>query len=155
MTIIEALEEVNDALTPVPTFIFADLNEANFLVDAIETANMPVFLVLPFTVVDTFGKSGTIQSTFELQGFMFTKKSDQRTIDYSAADVESELIQPMRLLARKFLHRLNAHSIIDPETAGVKVTSYEPIYSSMDANLFGVFLRATVPVKEHPVVCIQ
>jgi hypothetical protein len=155
MTIIEALEEVNDGLTPAPTFIFADLNEANFSVDAIANADLPVLIVLPFTPVDAIGKSGALKTTFELQAFMLTKKSDQVTKDFSAAEIEIEIVAPMRLLARKFIHNLNGHAIIDPETQGITSVSYQPIYSSMDAELHGVFIRATVPVMEKPLVCIQ
>jgi hypothetical protein len=154
MTIIEALEEVNDGLTPAPTFIFADLNEANFSVDAIANADL-LLIVLPFTPVDAIGKSGALKTTFELQAFMLTKKSDQVTKDFSAAEIEIEIVAPMRLLARKFIHNLNGHAIIDPETQGITSVSYQPIYSSMDAELHGVFIRATVPVMEKPLVCIQ
>jgi hypothetical protein len=63
------------------------------------------------------------------------------------------MIEPMRLLARKFMHKLNEHSIIDTEGPGMSQIVYTPVYSENDANLFGVKINATIPVMEKPVVC--
>lgn len=148
MTILTALQAVNSSLRAPMSFVYADLNEANFTVDQIANASLPVLIILPFTTKDTPGKSGILKTTFELTAFVLTKKTDQNTTDYSAATLETEVIAPMRLKARQFMHKLNEHAIIDPETSGIQQINIQPTYSSMDANLHGVVITATVPVME-------
>jgi hypothetical protein len=147
MTIVEALQEVCEGMQAPPEFIYADLNEANLTVDQIIGSKFPVFILLPIVVVDNIGSSSSTGSTFDLQAFMLTRSANP-TVDYKAETIETEVIAPMRLKARQFIHRLNEHSIIDSESKGIRQVTYQPIYSETDANLFGVMVRATVPVRE-------
>lgn len=153
MTILTALEAVADSLSRKVTFIYADLNEANLDMDKIVKSDFPVLIVVPFVPVDAPGKSGILKTTFELNAFMLNKASNI-TVDFKASVIETEVIAPMRLLARRYMHLLNEHSIIDPETAGITSINYQPMYSSMDADLFGVMIRATVPVIENETICV-
>lgn len=154
MTILEALEEVKDSLAGLNTLIYADLNEANATeTDKLTNSELPVILILPITTDDVIGKSGLIKTTFPFEAF-FLNKSSNLTVDYKAADMETEVIAPMRLLARRYMHLLNEHSIIDPETPGITNINYQPVYSSMDVNLYGVRVRANVPVVENAVICL-
>lgn len=155
MTILEALEEVSNGLSRSVTFFYADLNEANFSIDQLVNSDLPVLIILPFTVVDVRSKSGILKSSFELQAFMLDKDIDQITTDYKAKDVENKVIAPMRMLAREFIFKLTEHSIVDPETAGITQATFQPIYSELDANLYGVFIRAQVPVMEGLTGCVH
>jgi hypothetical protein len=154
MTILEALTEVQQESVGLKTMIFADLNEANATyVDKLVKSEFPVLLVLPFAPTDTIGKSGALKTTVDLDLFFLTT-SKNPTVDYKSTEVETECIAPMRLLARKFIHNLNHHSIIDPEGAGIVTYTLTPAYSSMDANLYGVEVRVNVPVMERAQVCV-
>ena len=153
MTILEALEEVNTNMRTPFEFVYAGLNEANFNLDNVSNDDHPVMVVLPFTPVDNPGTSSVLKTTVDLQFFILTKKTDQQTIDFTAADIETEIIAPMRIQARAFMFRLNQHSIVDPETAGITNIRYQPSYSQFDSNLFGVFVSASVPVMEAITGC--
>lgn len=152
MTIIEALQEVNASMSRTLTLIYADLDEANVDVDKLVNSELPVNIILPITPVDTPSTSGILKTTFELNAF-FLNKSEVITTDYKSIQVETDVIAPMRALAREFMFRLNEHEITDPETKGISSITYQPVYSSMDANLFGVWARATVPVMEGVTGC--
>lgn len=154
MTILEAIQDVNTNLSRSVTLIYADLNEANFDVDKLISSQLPILVVLPIVPVDNRGKSGVLKTTFELQAF-FLNKSEKITTDYKSIEIETEVIAPMRQLAREFIFRLTQHSIIDPETDGITQATHQPIYSSMDANLFGVYTRCDVPVMEGITGCVH
>lgn len=155
MTIIEALEEVKALVPGIRKLILADMNEANATeTDQLIDSELPAMLVMPFEPVDNFPNqgSGLTKTTVDLDIF-FLMRSTNPTIDYSSAKIEIECVAPMRLLARKFVHQLQTHAIIDPETAGITRVQHSPVYSGLDANLFGNRLRMNVPVIENPVVC--
>lgn len=154
MTILAALEAVKVLLPAIKTFIYADLNEANAnYTDQLTAAELPVLIVMPINTVDGVGKSGLLKSTFELQAFLLDKSANITT-EYSSSAIETEVIAPIRLMARRYMHLLNEHSIIDPETQGITSIKYNPVYSSMDTNLFGVNIIAQVPVVENPLACL-
>lgn len=156
MTILEAIEEVVEDMSQNVTLIYADLNEANFDVDKLVGSEFPVLIVLPFIPVDTPGTSGVLKTTFDFQAFLLNKDVMQSTVDYRAIEVENNVVAPMRMLAREFMHKFNEHTIIDPEDKiGIGARTYQPIYSSMDANLHGVFIRARVPVMEGITGCVD
>lgn len=151
MTIIAALQQVNDLLPTATEMIYADLSEANTQVDGESDLNKPVNIILPIEVEDTISGSGTV-SQFELNAF-FLVKHRRPTIDYKSIEVETECVAPMRQLARQFIHRLNEHSIINPTSAGITRVRYRPVYSELDKGLFGVWVRGFVPVRENLNVC--
>ena len=153
MTILEAIEEVAGTILPVPTFYYADLNEANIDADPLANSAFPLMIVLPIVPTDNPSKSGVLKTTMTLQFFMLNKKTDQYTIQYNSVVIENEIIAPMRSLAREFMFKLNRHSIVDPETAGATNIRYEPTYSALDANCHGVFVTASVPFMEKITGC--
>lgn len=152
MTIVETLEDVVDNLSTETTFLYvASLNEANLLAD--DNLTFPVCFMLPVVVQDTPGKSGALKSTFPLRAYFFDKITNPTT-DFKANEVETTVIAPMRNLAREFMHKLNETELIDQETSGIGSRTFEPEYGLMDANLFGVFVTATVPVMEGVTGCV-
>jgi hypothetical protein len=154
MTIVETLEDVNDNLSVATRFIYVNsLNEANYLVDALTDGEFPVCLMLPVIVRDTPGKSGILKSKFQL-GAYFLNKISGTTNDFKTNEVESTVIKPMRDLAREYVHKLNETDLIDPETDGIGERTFEPEYDLMDASLFGVFVKADVPVMEGVTGCV-
>lgn len=153
MSIIDALQEVNNTMSTPLTFVYADLNEANATeTDKLIDSALPVLIVMQVTPTDKPGASGLLATSFEFNGW-FLNKSANITVDYRSIDIESEIIYAMRVLAREFLFKLSQHAIIDPQTNGIQERTYQPIYSSMDANLFGVWVKCTVPVIETNTGC--
>lgn len=135
------------------TLIYADLNEANATdTDKLENSELPILIVFQVTPIDKPGSSGLIATTFEFNGY-FLNKSENVTVDFRSIDIEAEVIYPMRVLAREFIFKLSTHSIIDPQTEGIQERTYQPVYSSMDANLFGVWAKCVVPVIETNTGC--
>lgn len=149
MTLLSALEEITDGLTDIKTLLNADLYEANALADAMNAASYPLVLLLPVPITDTPGRSGALKSTVDLQLFFLDKSTNDYTIDYSGAAIETDFIEPMRLLARRFIHKLNEHEIIDPESEGIEARTYTPEYSLFDAHMFGVSVTCQVPMMER------
>jgi hypothetical protein len=153
MTILEAIEAVKDSLTTVPEFFYADLNEANIDADALLNSQFPLMIVLPFNITDNPGRSGVLKSSVDFQAFFLAKKADQVTIQYNSVVIENEIVAPMRALARQFFFRMNQHSLIDKEGSGIVNILYQPTYSALDANVHGVFVRATLPMIEGITGC--
>lgn len=152
MTINAALEAVKATLPAIKTLIYADLNESNYLADALETSEYPLLLIVPIVVTEATGHTtGLDEGTFELNAYMLDKQTEP-TIDYSSADIETRYIAPMRLLARQYMHRLSTHSIVAPgKVVGDK--TYTPEYGLLDAHLYGVNIRCQIPVLENINAC--
>lgn len=148
MTLLAAIEEVKDEMTAIKTLLNADMFEANMLADKLLTSEYPLLLILPIPIVDTPGESGALKSTVDLQLY-FLDRGTALTTDYVTSDIETDFIEPMRLMARRFIHRLNDHSIIDPESDGIQSRTYTPEYGLFDAHTFGVSVRAQVPIMER------
>jgi hypothetical protein len=155
MTILEALEEVKTNMYGIATQHYASLEEANVPADFYETADYPLQVILPFVPVDNLAESGALKTTVELHFFILNKYTAQKTVEFKAREVETAVIAPMRLLARKFMHKLGEHSILDPEVKNaITNVRYIPAYSSMDADLHGVEVIAQLAVMERPSVCV-
>lgn len=154
MNLLSAITEIRNEMTDIKTLLNADLFEANQLADALLTSAYPMILLLPIPIVDDPGSSGVLKSTVDLQLY-FLNRGEALTSDYSGADVEAKFIEPMRKLARRFIHKLNEHKIIDPETRGIGPRTYTPEYGLFDAHTFGVSVRASVPIMERTTgICI-
>jgi hypothetical protein len=148
MTLLSAIEEIKSEMTDIKTLLNADLFEANQLADALLSSEYPMILLLPIPIVDTPGSSGVLKSTVDLQLYFLNRGTDI-TPDYSGANIETNFIEPMRKYARQFIHKLNKHAIIDPETRGIEARTYTPEYGLFDAHTFGVSVRAQVPIIER------
>lgn len=154
MSILEAIEDIKNSLSPAPaTFFYADLNEANIDADALLNAAYPLMIVIPFIPVDNPGRSGVLKTTVELDIFFLNKKTGQATVQYNSMEIENEIIAPMRAMARQFFHKMNQHEIIDKETGGVTNIRLQPTYSALDANAHGVWAKATAAVMERITGC--
>jgi hypothetical protein len=154
MTILSAIEAVRTNMAAaIPTFIYCDLNEANIEADFKAVTDYPLMILLPFAPVDIPGKSGKLKTTANLTFFLLGKH-EQATSEHKASEVETAVVAPMRLLARRFVHKLGEHSIIDPESNGIQSVTYNPTYMQLDANLHGVEVVFTIPVMENAVVCV-
>ena len=148
MTLLEAITEVKDSMTDIKSFHYADQFEINMLTDKFLESKYPFMLVLPFDVADVPRKSGALHGTVNLDIYFLTKVEAQ-TQDYVTSDVETEVMTTLRLLARRFAHKLNEHDIIDPEGEGITQRTYTPQYGLYDAHTFGIQLTMAVPIAER------
>lgn len=141
-----ALQSVCDALDI--NLVFADMNEANLLMDQLKDINFPALVVMPYKEEDsvepfTFLKS--IEIPFEAH--LITKIEDSQ-VDLAKVNAQAVAVEPMLIRARQFMKSLNATAIIKRDNAngGIGLVEYTPTYSQFDANLFGVSINTTIPI---------
>jgi len=135
-------------------FLYADQDKANVIADQWETITFPCLIVLPIKVTDTIGTSGAITSELDFTGWFLDKSQLDATIDYDHAQIETQIIEPMREKARKFFRLVNHdEDFINPETDGVVSIDYQPAYGVMDVHTFGVFAQCKIPVIDQISVC--
>ena len=133
-------------------FVYADLNYANWLKEG-NYPNFPCLILMPVTISDQRQTSGRLASTLEFEGY-FLQAHTEETIQFDHLTKESDTIEPMRLLARKFIHHVDDSDLIDPETTGIgDKVKYTPIYEMLDRHCFGVFAQASFPIVENTTIC--
>jgi hypothetical protein len=79
MTTLAALEEVKTQTTGIATMLYANPFEANYLTDALLTADYPLLLVMPLQITDNIAKSGALKSTLPFEAMLLTKDTTQPT----------------------------------------------------------------------------
>lgn len=133
-------------------FVYADMNYANWLKDG-NYPNFPCLILMPVTITDQRQASGKLASSLSFEGY-FLQAHNEETIQFDHLTKESDTIEPMRLKARQFIHKVDDSYLIDPETPGIsdRVT-YTPIYEMLDRHCFGVYVQATFPIIETPILC--
>ncbi len=144
MTILEAIEESN-AEAGIRTLSFAQLQEFNSFLDSFTFQEFPVNVVVPFSVSGNLLQSEiAVKQTLALSGWVLTRiKLD--TNDYRSKQIEIDYMQPMRLLAKKFLLALRATDIVDPEVQSIAYT-IRPEYAFLNAHLFGCSYTINLPI---------
>jgi len=145
MTIHEAIEQEVGNLTTATRYVYADLEEANSTIfDKITSGSFPVCLVIPFDINDT--RTESLVSSAEVNA-LFLSSANQSTIDKPQAEIESEIIAPMRAIAREFINRLDENDIIDG--AGIESVTHRSVHQAvMDAHLYGCWSVFTVNFNE-------
>jgi short-subunit dehydrogenase involved in D-alanine esterification of teichoic acids len=156
MTTLTALEAVAADLPAIKTVHYASLEESdNAIADRLETSQFPFLLIFPFTPVDNVLQNGALETSVTLEMLLLDKDPNQQTVDFKASEIETRIVAPMRLLGRRFMHRLGEHSIIDKSKSdAISQISYQPTYSSHDAGLHGVLIQTTIKVQERQDVCV-
>lgn len=129
------------------SLVWADLNEANLGIN-LDEAQWPILICIPPVVSDTKSISGALKSVARLVLFVLDKDQDQTTIEYKSADLETKIIEPMRMKGREFITRLNTSSLTDPETNGTVSVPWTPTYLQMDSNVHGVTAEFDYPFTE-------
>ena len=130
------------------TLVFADINQANFLVDQLVGIDFPALVVMPYKETDNV-EDGTFKRHVEIEfeAFMVTQ-IEGAEVDKAKVVAQELGVEPMLTKARAFVTALNATAIIkkDNPEGGIGTRFYEPTYSEFDANLVGAVIRTTVPV---------
>lgn len=133
-------------------FLYATTDKANVLLDQLASLTYPCIVMLPIEVEDTIDNNGAIKSEFELI-FWTLNKPVNPTNDFDYDIIEEAYTEPMRFLARKFIHALNNSSIIDQSTQGITNSKHTRADGVLDQHCFGAFTRTTVPIIETVSVC--
>lgn len=150
MTLLEAIQEANTAAgIDAGSLAFAQLQEFNSFMDSFEFDDYPVNVVVPIEINGVITEPYRIKDVAVIQGWMLTRIA-QDTNDYRSVQIEPTYINPMRILAKKFMVALLNTDIIDPEVSNVSY-SIMPEYQFLNAHLFGVSYRINLPV--HSRVC--
>jgi hypothetical protein len=152
-TILEAIEEELSNMTPSVQFHYEDLELANATIfDKLSNSSFPLCLVLPFDINDVSRENGKVKSEAEINAIFLNKITGQATIDEETFKIDSELVSPMRTLARQFINRLDEKDIIDEDgiTSVVHRSTHQAI---TDAHLYGCWSVFTVKFSEDLTTC--
>ena len=137
------------------TVRLGNMEENNFGLDRIVKENaLPVLFIIPFEVGDTNSETGALNTSIPFNAFMLDKQYNKTTSDYDSEEVELEIIEAMRLLARNYLYKLNQNTAVrDKDGNGIKQVTYTPTYALFDDHVHGVAIRCTIPVVEGLTGC--
>lgn len=147
-TVLEAITEANTA-AGIETISFANIVEFQAFMDSFKFSQYPVNVVVPFT---SNGQTlnGIRRSTIPLQGWVLTRVTTD-PVNYRTAIMESDYMEPMRILAIKFIKNLLLTDIIDPQAGAVR-DSIRPEYMFLNARVFGVAYTIDLPIIQN--VCV-
>lgn len=147
ITIIEAATLANTQ-AGIRTMSFANLQEFQAFMDSFNFVEYPINVIVPFTVNGTTNmNTGMRKAVVPLQGWVLTRVEEEQE-DYRTKAMEIKYLNPMRILAKKFLKNLYNTEIIDPETTSI-TDSIRPEYMFLNAKTFGVSYNANVPVRDN------
>lgn len=146
ITILEAITLANtDA--GIPNLSFANLQEFNaFHVDSFNYEDWPRNVVVPFDINGNFDGIRAVE-TLVLRGWVL-RRIPEDTNDWRSVQVEPLYIEPMRVLARKFIRRVLDSEIIDAEREQATYT-LRAEYMFLSSHLFGVSYQAQIPIMKN------
>jgi len=147
-TVLEAIQEANTA-AGITTLSYANSQEFKAFMDKFAFTDYPVNLVMPFTIAGTF-LNGRNKDVVTITGYVW-KRVPEDGNDWRSLPVETAYIDPMRVLAKKFIRALLNTDIVDPEVESVGYTA-SPEYAETSSQLFGV--RYTVQLPTNLNVCL-
>jgi len=147
-TVLQAIQEANTT-AGITTLAFANAQEFQSFMDKYEYSQYPVNLVLPFTVAGT-NLNGRRKQVVTITGYVL-RRVPEDTNDWRTLPVETAYIDPMRVLAIKFIRALLDTDIMDPEVEAVGDT-IRPEYMHTSGHLFGVSYTINLPTINN--VCI-
>ncbi len=145
MSILDALEEANKE-AKIKTLSFANLQEFNSFIDSFKFLDFPVNVVVPVPISGQF-LDNRVKDVAQIQGWMLTRIS-QDTNDYRSVKIEPDYIDPMRRLAKKFLHKLIDTDIVDSEVTAINYT-IRPEYMFLATHCFGVSYTINLPLIDN------
>lgn len=147
MTILEQIQiATNDA--GFKGLSFANLTEFNSFVDSFQFNEFPRNVIVPYRTTGII-QPNRKQKTILIQGWALTRVS-QDTNDWRSPQLEKDYIQPMRVLAEKFIMSLVNSDLTDSEVANLNYT-LNPEYMLLHAHLFGVSYTFNWPI--HAKLC--
>ncbi len=144
---LEAITEANNT-AGIRTLAFANIQEFQAFQDSFRFEEWPVNVVLPFSVNGTLNmQTGIIKSVIPLQGWVLTRITSEPNL-YRSVKIEEKYMEPMRVLAKKFLRALSGTQIIDPEVQSFTYT-LRPEYMFLNNLVFGVAYSANIGIQDN------
>jgi len=147
-TVLQAIQEANTS-AGITTLSYANSQEFKAFMDKFAYSEYPVNLVMPLTVSGTF-LNGRTKDTVTITGYVWRRVPEDGN-DWRSLPVETAYIDPMRVLAKKFIKALLNTDIVDPELEAVGYTT-SPEYAETSSQLFGV--KYTVQLPTNLNVCL-
>lgn len=144
MTMLEAIQEANDT-AKIRNLSFANIQEFQSFLESFRFDDFPANVVVPFTF-NGKRRSGTNKSVVPLQGWVL-QRIPEDTNDYRSIKIQERYMEPMRLLAIKFINAILDTDIIDPEKDDID-WSVKPEYAFLPSGLFGCSYTANIPIDE-------
>jgi len=154
-TLLSQLEaECNNLSQNVRFEYVGDLAEANAtILDKLSTGDLPVCVVLAFDIQDVDRANGRVNSTAEINA-LFLNSYPQATIDKPTLEMETNVIAPMRALAREWVNRLDENDII--HSAGIESVTHRNTWEPVgDAHLMGDWCVFTINFSEDTTTCVD
>ena len=147
MTILQAIQQSTDDVKDIKGLSFANLQEFNAFMDSFTFEDWPRNIIVPPVINGTFdGIRG--RETLILRGWVL-RRINEDTNDWRSVKLEPDYIEPMRILARKFIRRmLDQNDLIDPERDESTYT-ITPEYMFLNQHLFGVSYQAQIPIMKN------
>lgn len=143
MTIIETINEATET-AGFKGLSFANLQEFNAFMDSFNFNEYPRNVVVPYNLNGSITEQGRKKKVIPLQGWALTRIS-QDTNDWRSIDLEKDYIQPMRVLAEKFIVQLVNSDLTDSEVRDISY-SIKPEYMFLNSHLFGVSYTVNWPI---------
>jgi len=147
----EGIETVMDAIrwasakAGINEVVLANISEAQKFIDSFKANQYPINVIIPWTMNGTTDKNtGIRNAVIPFQGWVIMRTKENQ-IDYRSVKVEDLYIQPMRVLAAKFIKNLLKTDVIDLQV--LKVTdTIKPEYFFLNQQLMGVSYNLNLPV---------
>lgn len=146
MTILEAIQQATTEIKDIKGLSFANLQEFNAFMDSFTFNDWPRNIVVPPDIDGTFDgiRAG---ETLILRGWIL-RRINEDTNDWRSVKLEPDYIEPMRVLARKFIRRMLDSGIIDPQREEARY-SIKAEYMFLSKHLFGVSYQASIPIMKN------
>jgi hypothetical protein len=147
----EGIETVMDAIrwasakAGINEVVLANISEAQKFIESFKANQYPINVIVPWTMNGTTDKNtGIRNAVIPFQGWVITRTKENQ-IDYRSVKVEELYIEPMRILAAKFIKNLLKTDVIDLQV--LKVTdTIKPEYFFLNQQLMGVSYNLNLPV---------
>lgn len=143
MSIIETLEDASNT-AGFKGLSFANLQEFNAFHDSFNFLDYPRNVIVPYNTNGTV-KNNRKKKVILLQGWALLRIKDD-TNDWRSIKLEKDYIQPMRVLAEKFIIQVINSDATDPEVEDIAYT-IKPEYMFLNSHLFGVSFTLNWPTK--------
>lgn len=134
MTILETLKQASSD-AGFKGLSFANLQEFNAFMDSFTFLEYPRCVVVPYNTNGRFVKSKK-KKIIPLQGWALLRIAED-TNDWRSVELEEKYIQPMRVMAEKFMTYIVNSDLTDPEVDEIAY-SIKPEYMFLASHLFGV-----------------
>lgn len=130
------------------SFVYADFeteNEFQAAIDKFKFEEYPLLLIPPFQSNGTW-TSGRRKGILQVRGWAL-KRIKENTVNYRSRALEADTIEPMKVLARKFIKQMIVSDVYDPMVTTIQDT-IRGSYQFTNKHLFGAYFTVNIPIVE-------